>query len=111
MTRRKPEQIVQLLHKADGELAKGKATQSTATSRVCFLQVKKCPLYYQKGDHFTNEKEPIFVVHEERVIKSRLPNASWSNSSAVERLYSRAGRDVTVTLSFFCPALLVAQKR
>ena len=27
MTRRKPEQIVQLLHKADGELAKGKAIE------------------------------------------------------------------------------------
>ena len=27
MTRRKPEQIVQLLHKADGEMAKGKALE------------------------------------------------------------------------------------
>jgi putative transposase len=27
MTRRKPEQIVQLLHKTDGELAKGKAIE------------------------------------------------------------------------------------
>jgi len=90
MKRRKPEQIVQLLHEADSELAKGKAIED-----FCRVQQISPATYYRwkqkySGLSVKDAKRLKALESENAKLKQLLAEAMLANDSLQEYLSKKA---------------------